>query len=173
MDSLIATVFAPDKPGVVERIAFCIANHGGNWLESRMSHLAGQFAGIVRIGAPLESQPALKAALHDLASQGIRVQFAELASEPTTARKPISMALLGNDRPGIVRDLSRVLSEQGVNVEELETSVEPAPMSSELLFRAHALLGLPAELSLETLQTRLEALADELMVELNLEQDHP
>ncbi|MDH0747382.1 glycine cleavage system protein R [Pseudomonas sp. GD03842] len=171
MDYLIATVFAPDKPGVVERIASCIANHGGNWLESRMSHLAGQFAGIVRIGAPLEGQPALKAALQELTIHGIRVQFAELGNEPVNAWKPISMELVGNDRPGIVRDLSRVLSEQGVNVEELETSVEPAPMSSELLFRAHALLGLPAGLSLETLQERLETLADELMVELNLEHD--
>lgn len=171
MDHLIVTVFAPDKPGVVERIASCIANHGGNWLESRMSHMAGQFAGILRIGVPVEAQPALKAALQDLAGRGIQVQFAEPGVESSTDWRPISMELVGNDRPGIVRDVTRVLAEQGVNVEELETSVEPAPMSSELLFRANALLGLPSALSLEALQESLETLADELMVELTLAVD--
>lgn len=171
MDYLIVTVFAADKPGLVERIASCIANHGGNWLESRMSHMAGQFAGILRIGAPVEAQPALKDALLDLATQGIRVQFADLGPESSETWKPISMELVSNDRPGIVRDVTRVLAEQGVNVEALETSVEPAPMSSELLFRANALLGLPATLTLEVLQERLETLADELMVELKLNPD--
>ena len=52
MDHLVLTVFAPDKPGQVERIAQCIAEHGGNWLESRMSRMAGQFAGILRVGVP-------------------------------------------------------------------------------------------------------------------------
>ena len=46
MNHLVITVFAPDKAGQVERIADCIAAHGGNWLESRMSRMAGQFAGI-------------------------------------------------------------------------------------------------------------------------------
>jgi len=36
MDHLVLTVFAPDKAGQVERIAQCIAEHGGNWLESRL-----------------------------------------------------------------------------------------------------------------------------------------
>ena len=59
MDHLVLTVFAPDKPGQVERIAQCIAEHGGNWLESRMARLAGQFAGIVRIECPCASADAL------------------------------------------------------------------------------------------------------------------
>jgi glycine cleavage system regulatory protein len=99
------------------------------------------------------------------------VQFAEIGLEASCNWKPISMELVGNDRPGIVRDVTRLLTEQGVNVESLVTNVEPAPMSSELLFRANALLGLPLTLSLDVLQTRLETLADDLMVELKLKVD--
>jgi glycine cleavage system regulatory protein len=167
---LIFTVTAPDKPGLVEQIASCIANHGGNWLESRMAHLAGQFAGIVRVDVPAESQNDLRSALQGL-SHGIRVQFADVGGEPVSYSKPITMELVGNDRPGIVRDVTRLLSEQGVNVERLVTSVEPAPMSNETLFRAQALLGLPVNLSLDALQERLETLADELMVELKIKSD--
>jgi glycine cleavage system regulatory protein len=168
VDHLVITVFAPDQPGQVERIAECIAAHGGNWLESRMSRLAGQFAGVVKVGVAAESHDEMLDALQALAEHGIRVLVAQSEIEQSCNWKPIAMELVGNDRPGIVRDITRVLAEQGVNLERLVTSVSPAPMSSELLFHAEAILGVPLTLSLEVLQKRLETLADDLMVELVL-----
>jgi glycine cleavage system regulatory protein len=168
VDHLVITVFAPDQPGQVERIAECIAAHGGNWLESRMSRLAGQFAGVVKVGVPAESHDEMLDALQALAEHGIRVLVAQSEIEQSCSWKPIAMELVGNDRPGIVRDITRVLAEQGVNLERLVTSVSPAPMSSELLFHAEAILGVPLTLSLDVLQKRLETLADDLMVELVL-----
>ena len=168
MNHLVITVFAPDKAGQVERIAQCIAEHGGNWLESRMSRMAGQFAGILRVGVPAEAHDELIAALHGLAPDGIRVLIAESGIEQSCTWKPIAMDLVGNDRPGIVRGITRVLTEQGVNLERLVTDVRPAPMSNEPLFHAEAILAVPLTLSLEVLQARLETLADELMVELEL-----
>lgn len=171
MDHLVVTVFAADKPGLVERIAQCISDHQGNWLESRMSRMAGQFAGIVRIGIAIEQQAELKKALRELGVHGIQVLFAENDSQPNVLCKHITMQLVGNDRPGIVREITRLLAEQGVNVERLVTDVSPAPMSSEMLFHAEALLGMPLTLPLETLQKHLETLADDLMVELLLKAD--
>lgn len=168
MDHFVITVVAPDKPGQVERIADCIALHGGNWLESRMSRMAGQFAGIVRVAVPVDNRDALQNALQALGDQEIRVLFAESSTEPSTGWKSIGMDLVGNDRPGIVRDITRLLAEQGVNVERLVTEVNPAPMSSEPLFHAEAVLGVPLSLSLDSLQERLETLADDLMVDLVL-----
>ena len=162
MDHLVLTVIAPDKPGQVEHIAQCIAEHGGNWLESRMARMAGQFA---------EAYDALVDALQGLAAHGIRVLIAESGIEQSCTWKPIAMELVGNDRPGIVRDITRLLSEQGVNLERLVTDVRPAPMSGEPLFHAEALLAVPLTLSLDVLQTRLETLADDLMVELVLRSD--
>ena len=168
MDHLVLTVFAPDKPGQVERIAQCIAEHGGNWLESRMSRMAGQFAGILRVGVPAEAYDELVDALQGLSTQGIRVMIAESSIEQSCTWKPIAMELVGNDRPGIVRDITRLLNEQGVSLERLVTEVRTAPMSSEPLFHAEAILAVPLTLSLDVLQSRLETLADDLMVELVL-----
>ncbi|QVM97173.1 glycine cleavage system protein R [Pseudomonas sp. SORT22] len=168
MDHLVLTVIAPDKAGQVERIAQCITEHNGNWLESRMSRMAGQFAGILKVAVPAESYDELVEALKALIKHDIRVLIAESGIEPSCTWKPIAMELVGNDRPGIVRDITRLLAEQGVNVERLTTEVRPAPMSSEPLFHADALLAVPLTLSLEVLQGKLEALADDLMVELNL-----
>lgn len=168
MDHLVLTVIAPDKPGVVERIAQTIAEHRGNWLESRMARLAGQFAGILRVGVPVEACDDLVSALQDLSKHGIRVQLAQSGIAPDSECKSIVMTLVGNDRPGIVRDITALLSRQGVNLENLITDVVPAPMSSELLFHAEAVLAVPLSLSLEDLQAALETLADDLMVELAL-----
>jgi glycine cleavage system regulatory protein len=168
VDHLVLTVIAPDKAGQVERIAQCIADHNGNWLESRMSRMAGQFAGILRVAVPAEHYDDLVIALQTLSSHDIRVLIAESGSEPACTSKPIAMELVGNDRPGIVRDITRLLAEQGVNLERFTTEVRPAPMSSEPLFHADALLALPLTLALEDLQQRLESLADDLMVELRL-----
>ncbi|MBI6951148.1 MULTISPECIES: glycine cleavage system protein R [Pseudomonas] len=168
MDHLVLTVIAPDKAGQVERIAQCIADHNGNWLESRMSRMAGQFAGILRVAVPAENYAELVESLQKLGENGIRVLIAESGIEPSCTWKPIAMELVGNDRPGIVRDITRLLAELGVNVERLSTEVRPAPMSSEPLFQADALLALPLTLSLDELQQRLENLADDLMVELSL-----
>jgi glycine cleavage system regulatory protein len=169
VDHLVLTVIAPDQPGLVERVAQCIAAHGGNWLESRMSRMAGQFAGILRVAVPAEGYDELVEGLQGLAAHGIRVMLAESGIEPPCTWKPILLDLVGNDRPGIVRDITRLLSEQGVNVESLVTEVKPAPMSSEPLFHAEAVLAVPLTLSLDVLQKRLEALADDLMVELDLQ----
>ena len=160
MNHLVITVFAQDKAGQVERIAQCIAEHGGNWLESRMSRMAGQFAGILRVGVPAEAHDELVDALQRLGKEGIRVLIAESGIEQSCTWKPIAMELVGNDRPGIVRDITRVLTER------LVTDVRPAPMSNEPLFHAEAILAVPLTLSLDVLQKRLETLADELLVDL-------
>mgnify|MGYP001179627326 CR=1 FL=1 len=168
MDHLVLTVIAPDQPGLVERIAQVVAGHGGNWLESRMSRMAGQFAGILRVAVPAEAHDELVESLQELKAFDIRVLVAHSGIEPSCSWKPIHLDLVGNDRPGIMRDISRQLADLGVNVERLTTEVLPAPMSSEPLFHAEALLALPLTLSLDTLQAKLESLADDLMVELVL-----
>jgi glycine cleavage system regulatory protein len=171
VDHLVLTVIAPDQPGLVERIAQCIAAHGGNWLESRMSRMAGQFAGILRVAVPAEGYDELVEGLQGLSAHGIRVMLAQSGIEPACTWKPILLDLVGNDRPGIVRDITRLLTELGVNLESLLTEVMPAPMSSEPLFHAEAVLAVPLTLSLDVLQAKLETLADDLMVELNLHQE--
>ncbi|WP_028241548.1 glycine cleavage system protein R [Stutzerimonas azotifigens] len=170
MEHLVLTIIAPDQPGLVEQLSKRIAEHGGNWLESRMARMAGQFAGILRVAVPENAQTALVDALQGLASQGIRVQLAATEVEQVRpSARAIRLELVGNDRAGIVRDITRLLAEHGVNLENLETEVVPAPMTGELLFQASARLAVPADLSLDSLQQRLEALADDLMVELRLQ----
>lgn len=165
---LVLTIIGDDKPGLVERLSETISRHSGNWLESNMSHLAGKFAGILRVSVDDAHADALVEDLQRLSSILKLVVEKVSASEATHGQRTLRLTLVGNDRPGIIKEISRALAAQQVNVEELSTHISTAPMSGETLFNAQAVLKVPVSLSIETLQDQLEHLADDLIVEIGL-----
>ncbi len=166
--SLVLTVLGPDHPGVVDTLAQTVAAHGGNWIESRMAHLAGQFAGILRVEVAAASATALTEAIQQLT--GLQAVIATDAQLPTPPATPtVQLSLVGQDRPGIVREISHVLSTHGVNVEELHSTCRRAANSGQQLFEARASLQLPAGLATESLRQALEAVAGDMMVDIVLE----
>jgi glycine cleavage system regulatory protein len=165
---LILTAIGDDRPGLVGELAAAISAHGGNWLESSMSHLAGKFAGIVKVAVPNERAEALKAALDKLS--GLKVTSeASAADEPAKGRR-LKFSLVGHDRIGIVREVSQVLARHAVNVEELATRTSSAPMSAEVLFHAEAELLAGADLDARALAAELERISDDLMVDITLDE---
>lgn len=164
---LILTVIGDDRPGLVEQLASTVSAYGGNWLESRFSHLAGKFAGILRIQISGGDASALQSALERLSDFRITAELVrEEPDSPYTQQ--LLLNLTGHDRIGIVRDVSQVLARFGVNVEKLSTQVSSAPMSGEPLFEASARLQGRGDLVVAELRTALEQLSDDLMVEISL-----
>lgn len=161
------TVLGKDRTGLVESIARLVADHGGNWLESRMCRLGGEFAGILRVHVPAENRAALEQALIKLNDLSIVVR-SDAAVRPVREPRFATLEVFGPDRPGIVREITHALAAQGVNVEELATECVSAPMSGEALFQAKAKLLLPADVALAALRQSLEAAVTGLTVEVSL-----
>jgi len=168
MRDLVLTLIGPDRPGLVESLAKRVAAHDGNWVESRMAHLAGQFAGILRVQVPAEKVPALQAAVAELEKDGLRVVAQSGARPESEGVRAMELQVVGQDHPGIVRDISEVLLRHGVNIQELTTDQVSAPMAGGLLFSAKARLHVPAATDTERLRDDLEAIVDDLMVDLTL-----
>lgn len=168
--ALVLTIIGQDRPGIVESLARVVAAHDANWEESRMAHLANRFAGILRVTVSGAQADALTRALEALTSAGLRVTVERTggAEEATAPYHTLRLELLGNDRPGIVREISRCLAERGVNIEELETERVSAAMTGGDLFKAQATLRVPPAMTVEVLRKALESLANEMMVDLNL-----
>ena len=169
MTSLVVTLIGPDRPGIVSLVSERAQGFGANWAGSRLASLAGQFAGMVHFEVPAENAEPLANALRALESSGLRVVIAVSEAAPASAgRRMVRLELVGHDRPGIVRDLSASLAERGVSIQELNTGIVSAAMSAEHLFKVKALLVVPATLRNDELRRGLEALANEMMVDLTL-----
>lgn len=166
--TLVMTIIGPDRTGLVEAVARTVADNGGNWLESRLCRLGGQFAGILRVALPAANQPALLAALPRLQADGLQILVRQDVAAPAAAGRQIKLDLVGADRTGIVREITSALARAGVNVEEFSSEVASAPMSGESLFKAAIRLQLPAQCNVGALKAELEKIAADLLVDVSL-----
>ncbi len=166
--SLVMTVLGADRPGLVRALADVVKEHGGNWKESRMTRLAGQFAGVVRVECPIDRADNLAAALASLKTLGLTVQAIRQDAAEAMDRGTLRVEITGNDRPGIVSELTAAIAAAGGNVEELVTNLESAPMSGHPLFRASGLVSMPAGSESATLVAAIERLGGEFTVDIGL-----
>lgn len=170
---LVLTLIGRDRPGLVHALSETVAAGGGNWLDARMASLAGQFAGILLVAVDAANADALLAALRKLETHGLKLTIEESASAvvaPSGAAERVArLQLIGLDRPGIVRDISRAIAARNASITELETEMVSGSFSGEAMFKAQALVQLPPGVDLDTLRADLEALANELMVDLDFD----
>ncbi|EIF43205.1 ACT domain-containing protein [gamma proteobacterium BDW918] len=166
--SLVFTFLGQDRPGLVERLADIVADHQGNWLESRMTQLAGQFAGIVRVAVNETDVDELSNALCSLNIEGLTIHIQPGVSDPApgASGKQCKLHILGNDRPGIVREVSRALKQQQINVIEMSSNITSAAMSGDALFEAHVSAQMPAGCDFDELEDSLDAIAEQLDVDI-------
>lgn len=163
---LVVTLLGPDRTGLVESVARVVAGHGGNWLESRMCRLGGEFAGILRIEIPAENRPSLLDALQKIPGLEVMVQ-SDPKPTPATPGRQTKLEIVGHDQPGIVREITSALAHAGVNVEDFSSAVVSAPMSGETLFKADVRLQLPDGCDLGRLKQSLEKIAADLLVDVS------
>lgn len=166
---LIFTLVGPDKRGVVAELAEVVAENDGNWLESRLSHLGGAFAGVVRVEFLVEkNKKAFQENLGKLKEKGYVFEFRTAKQPERVEFTRARLNLSGKDQKGIVKQVFQALSEFGINVEELETKVRGAPWSGHLVFEAEAALYIPEGVDTEDVQQRLEDINHDLLVEIEL-----
>jgi glycine cleavage system regulatory protein len=168
MATFTLTCVGDDRPGLVSALSAPISAHGASWERSQMARLAGKFAGVLLLEVADENADALVADLRALKEIGLLVAVERTGTPAAQPALRLTLDLLGADHPGIVAEISSTLADQHIGIEELSTDIREAPMAGGMLFEAHALLQAPPELSTDELRRTLEALADELMVEIRL-----
>jgi glycine cleavage system regulatory protein len=173
MPRLVLTVIGDDRAGLVEALADAVSAHGGNWEQSQMAELAGQFAGIVVVSVPRERADELRAALGGL--DGLMEVSAHPGADDAARAADgwphLRIDLVGTDHPGIVRDVSAVLSRHGLSIESITTERRDAPMSGGQLFEAHILVRVPPGEDPSDVRDDLERVASEVFVDITIGQD--
>ena len=170
MAHLVLSVVGDDRPGLVDVVAGVVESHGGNWERSEMARLGGKFAGIVLVSVADGELEALRESLSALGRDGalqIGVDLAGAAPAPSGQRFVLN--LVGSDRPGLLHSVTTALAEVGASIEELASETVDAPMSGGPLFQATVMVALPESVGIETIRTKLEALADRIMVDIDVQ----
>ncbi|OCC22497.1 amino acid-binding protein [Croceicoccus estronivorus] len=162
---VILSVAGSDRPGLTQALADAVLEAGGNWLESHLSRLGGTYVGSVLVELDPERLPALESHIHAVDASGLRVTIVPAGDEPQPEGKPLWIELVGQDRRGIVREVTGVLTALGVNIEDFSTGTENSAWSGELLFRMNAVVIVPRGTTAEDVQSALEAISGEIMVD--------
>src|SRR5512146_2421253 len=160
MTSVVLSVIGSDRPGLTEALAGAVLSAGGNWLESHLSRLGGLYVGSVLVGLEADRGEALRAAVRAVDAQGLEVRIVPAGEGPGGAvGEALHFSLVGQDRPGIVRQVTAVLSRLGVNIETFDTGIGAEPHSGAPLFRLEARLRLPPGLKAGAVQAALEEIS--------------
>ena len=167
--SLVVSVVGVDRPGIVSLLADRAQRFGANWAASRMTRLAGEFAGMVHLEVPRENADALATALRGLESDGLQVIIARSdGAEVSTALRGVQLALVGEDRVGIVSNLTRMLAERSISIENIHTEIVRSGGTGKQTFKIEAQLLVPVALPSDALRRDLGALASEMLVDISL-----
>ena len=168
MALLILSVVGSDRPGLTKALAAAVLSAGGNWLESHLSRLGGLYVGSVLVELEAAKVEGLRAAVGAVDAQGLEVRIAPAVESPGAAGEAVQLALVGQDRPGIVDQVTAVLSRLSANIETFRTWIDAEPYSGAPMFHMDAQLRLPQDLSADGVQAALEAISAEIMVDIAL-----
>lgn len=169
--SLVVSIVGTDRHGIVSSLADRAQRYGANWAASRLTRLAGEFAGMVHFEVPRENADALANALRGLESSGLQVVIAKSdGARVSDAIKSVELELVGDDRVGIVSSLTKILAERNISIENIHTEIVRSGVSGKQTFKIGAHLLVPAKLSIADLRKELGTLAHEMMVDIALDE---
>lgn len=164
MKPVIFTIIGNDKPGLVDAVAKKVYEYGGNWQGSSFAHMAGQFAGFVEALVPADKHQALIDALNSI--DGLQVHSQSVSDSTQTDADELTIEVMGNDRPGIVQQITNVLNRFSLNIINFNSTCESAPNWGSEMFKARIRVALPAEVDQDDVKDALEAVANDLVVDI-------
>lgn len=167
MKPFIITLIGEDKPGLLASLADIVYQHNGNWLASNFALMAGRFAGFAEVHLPDDNVAAVTKLFS--ARNDVQIIVSPGSSDQQANIKKATFSIIGNDKPGIVSELSTVLTRNGANINRFESHCESAPAAGNALFKARAFIEVPAGFDLDVLVEAVEQIANDLMIDIESE----
>jgi glycine cleavage system transcriptional repressor len=168
---VVLTALGDDRPGLVDEVTGYISARGGNLEDSRMVNLHGQFAMMMLVAGGDEVVARLEADLETLRRDSrvvAEMRPAGHGGPVTPAALPYRLNTWAMDHPGLVQSVAHVLRELGVNIENVETTLRPAPYTNTPLFEMELIISAPAQTPVAELREALGRLCDEMNIDWQL-----
>ena len=130
MNRIIITAIGVDKPGLVDQISSIIKENNGNIENSKMIKIENQFAMIIDFLSSNDLDT-IKTKLQYIEELEITYKLAEISKENNKTNKYI---ITGADNQGIINRVSNFFSKRNINIVEVNTNIELAPITGSPLF---------------------------------------
>ena len=167
---LVVTVMGRDRPGIVRQLAERAQRYGANWASSRMSRIAGEFAGTVHLEVPAAAVGPLTEALQGLDTAGLKMMIAagDAANSTPPGFRRLALELVGEDRVGIVSQVTSMLAARDISIASLQTELVGSGSAAVSSFKIAAQLLVPSAQDVAALQRELGTLAQEMRLDITL-----
>ena len=131
-----------------------------------MSHLAGQFAGIIEVELPELELAKFSLEVATIDDLSITIQQGHGTASEIEPEELLNISIVCNDRHGIIQEITQALHAVDANIEQLGSQLESAANTGQMLFRANIVALLPEHSSIEQLQESIEKIGDDMMVDV-------
>ena len=169
----IMTAFGKDRPGIVADVTRILYENGCNLEDTTMSMLADEFTinllfstGISDIETRLLEGCRHMEEQKDISAFIRPVKERRLTSQDSTAMYTLHVE--GLDQAGIVYKVSRFLADHSWNIVDLKSTMKSTPESGTALYLMDIHIQVPAATSVESIESGLSAVAEELNVEITV-----
>lgn len=162
-ETYISTVSGPSSPGIIKALAQTTRDHGGEWLASKVMKLDGQFSALMKVSIVAENVEPLKEALATEFSQ-LRFTNSEAVSPTNDEMQSIDLEVDCRDREGLTRDISNIIFNLDLVVQNLEFNRFPVSSLGESVFSAKLTVGVPEGTSASAVAEEIEAISEDMRV---------
>jgi glycine cleavage system transcriptional repressor len=160
----VFSAIGADRVGIVDDLSALLSE--GNIEESKMAVLGGEFAVMMLVSMEDAALEALIARTPEIETSldlkiGVKITRASAREAGIAASergRPYALETVSLDGKGIVHSVSAVLRAYGINIEDLETRTELAPLTGAPLFRMKADIVIGPDVAIGALRRELEEL---------------
>jgi len=180
-DNFLFSAHGQDRVGLVHSLAATCARHGGSISESKMVRMGGQFMVMMVISIDPSISATFRAEIIQSLGDTMEVSIQDISDQTRNLSKLKrtrsnastivvgQISVQGNDRPGIVADVTRLLANKNLNIERMETKVLPANGLDPAVFEMLATVHSYQELNPLEVQSAAKSLESELGVSFSIE----
>lgn len=163
--NFITTVYGPVIPGVIKILAQATRSLGGEWLTSKIIKLDGHFAAIMHVVVEKAKEDTLKSKLEEKFPD-LRFVYAPANTARREATKNIQMVVDCIDRSGLTGDLSSILVNLDIGVEEMECKRFTMDGIGDTVFSARLTLSVPIDADSAIIAEEIETLSEDVRVSI-------
>lgn len=167
---IVITVLGSYSRQLTEKLSRMLRDSGGNLTDCRIARQGDEYAAVLLVSGSWDTI----AKIEDLLPRMERELDVSIQSRRTQRRKPVDgmpygIDVICADRPGVVHDISRFMSEHGMEIQDLYTSTYQPAQSGTTMFSLHMTVSIPVDASISALRGEFLDFCDRLNLDAIME----